>query len=180
MSRIGKLPIEIKEGVEVTIEGSLVKVKGPKGDLSVKLNSLVVVTKEGNTVKVSIKNETREARELYGLSRTLIANLVIGVSEGFEKKLSIHGVGFKAAVQGNKLVLNVGFSHSVDMVIPEGIETKIEKNIIVISGADKVEVGQFAANVRAVKKPEPYKGKGIKYENERIRRKAGKAAKTAA
>lgn len=179
MSRIGKLPVQIKEGVEVTIEGNLVKTKGPKGELSFEVDPRIGVIKEGNEVKVNMREETRESGELYGLTRSIVYNMVQGVSEGFEKRLSIHGVGFKASIQGDKVVLNVGFSHPVELVIPEGLEVKIEKNNIIISGADKVRVGQFAADIRDVKKPEPYKGKGIKYADERIRRKAGKAAKTA-
>ena len=179
MSRIGKLPVEIKDGVEVRIENNVVTVKGSKGELSFEVSPLLKVEKTDSEIKISLKNETREARGLFGMTRTIINNMAVGVSEGFEKRLSIHGVGYRASVQGNKLVLNLGFSHPVEMEIPENIETKVEKNNIVISGADKVMVGQFAADIRELKKPEPYKGKGIKYSDERIRRKAGKAAKAA-
>lgn len=177
MSRIGKLPIEIKDGAEVEIAGNLVKVNGPKGELSYKFNPVLNVIKEDGLIKVSMKEETNEARELFGLTRTLIQNLVTGVTEGFEKRLVIQGVGYKANINNENIVLNVGFSHSVVMPIPESIEAKVEKNNIIISGSDKAMVGQFAADIRAKKKPEPYKGKGIRYIDEKVRRKAGKAAK---
>lgn len=177
MSRIGKLPIEIKEGVEVAINGRNVHVKGPKGELSYDLLDDLALEKDGSVLTVKVLAENKATRERYGLTRTLIYNMVHGVSEGFEKRLSIHGVGYRAAVEGNKLTLNVGFSHPVVMEIPEGIEMKIEKNVFIINGFDKAKVGQFAADVRAVKKPEPYKGKGIRYIDEHIIRKAGKAAK---
>lgn len=180
MSRIGKLPVEIKEGVTVAIENGIVSVKGPKGELSYEVSPLFDVLKENSTVKILIKKETKETAPLYGLTRTLIYNMVRGVSEGFEKRLSFHGVGFRAAVQEKRLILNVGFSHQVELSIPEGLEVKIEKNIIIVTGADKARIGQFAADIRSIKKPEPYKGKGIKYIDERIRRKAGKAAKASA
>lgn len=178
MSRIGKLPINIKEGVEVVINGRNVHVKGPKGELSYDLQDDISVTKEDSILKVGIVSEAKESRELWGLTRTLIDNMVHGVSEGFEKQLSIHGVGYRAVLEGNTLVLSVGFSHLVKMPLPEGITAKIEKNVITVSGFDKVKVGQYAADVRAVKKPEPYKGKGIRYVGEHVRRKAGKTAKT--
>jgi large subunit ribosomal protein L6 len=177
MSRIGKLPVQIPEGVEITISDNTFSAKGSKGELSYKYSELMEVKKLDDQILVSIKTETKESVKLYGLTRTLVANIVKGVSEGFEKRLSIHGVGFKAQVNGRKLILNVGFSHPVEMDIPENIEVKVEKNNIIVSGADKEKVGQLAADIRSVKKPEPYKGKGIKYENERIIRKAGKAAK---
>jgi len=179
MSRIGKLPIEIKEGVTVTIQDRTVSVKGPKGELSYKVSPLFDIVKENSTIRVLLKKNTKEAAPLYGLTRTLIYNMVQGVSEGFEKRLSFHGVGFRAAVQEKTLVLNVGFSHPVELSIPVDLEVRVEKNNIIVSGADKVKVGQLAADIRSVKKPEPYKGKGIKYIDERVRRKAGKAAKAA-
>lgn len=177
MSRIGKLPINIKDGVEVVINGRNVHVKGQKGELSYDLKDDISIAKEDSVLKVGLTKETKESRELWGLTRTLIDNMVQGVSEGFEKQLSIHGVGYRAVLEGNTLVLSVGFSHQVKILIPEGIAARIEKNVITISGFDKVKVGQFAADIRAVKKPEPYKGKGIRYVGEYVRRKAGKTAK---
>ena len=174
MSRIGKLPVIIPEGVEVTVEGNTVVAKGSKGELSYTALPVINVKKEENTVKVSMKEETREARQLFGLTRTLISNLVEGVSKGFEKRLSIHGVGYNASVQGDKLVLNLGFSHPVEVKIPKTLHVKMEKNVMVIEGAKKEEVGQFAADIRKLKKPEPYKGKGIRYSTETILRKQGK------
>lgn len=177
MSRIGKLPVIIPEGTEVDITAGVLSAKGPKGELSYNFSQLLEVRKEDGKVIVSIKKETRESRMLFGLTRTLIDNVIQGVTKGFEKKLTIHGVGFNAQVKENIVVLNVGFSHPVEMKIPEGISVRVEKNTIIVEGISKEAVGQFAADIRKVKKPEPYKGKGIKYENERIIRKAGKTAK---
>lgn len=177
MSRIGKQPIIVPEGVKVEIEGNLVTVAGPKGELKKEFSSKVDITQKDNQVIVSVKNqEDKEEAALWGLTRSIVANMVQGVTEGFEKKLEISGVGYKAAISGEKLVLNVGFSHPVEYKIPEGIDVTVEKNIITISGADKQLVGQVAAEIRSVRKPEPYKGKGIKYVDEVIRRKVGKAA----
>ncbi len=176
MSRIGKMPIEIKEGVTVNIDGNNVKVSGPKGELEKKISKMLVVEVADNNLIVKPKKESRETRSLHGLSRTLISNMIVGVSEGFEKELEFHGVGFRAAVEGGDLVMHLGFSHPIKYIPKEGIEIKVEKNTITVSGADKEAVGQAAAEIRAFKKPEPYKGKGIKYANEHIRRKAGKAA----
>lgn len=176
MSRIGKLPIEISQGVKVTFENSLLSVSGPKGELSLKINPLIKATVSENEVVLSIKKETRESGSYYGLTRTLIANMVKGVTEGFEKKLEFHGVGFRANMEGRDLVMALGFSHPVRYTPREGIEIKVEKNVIIVSGIDRQLVGQTAAEIRELKKPEPYKGKGIKYEGERIRRKAGKTA----
>lgn len=180
MSRIGKLPIEIPQGVNVTIEGRNVKVSGPKGELSYKVRSLLSVSVSENKIQIQKKNESTEADSLSGLTRTLIANMVKGVSEGFEKKLGYVGVGYRAAMEGKDLVMHLGFSHPIRYTPREGIEIKVEKSTITVSGIDKQLVGQTAAEIREFKKPEPYKGKGIKYEGEHVRRKAGKAAAKAA
>ena len=176
MSRIGKLPIEVKEGVTVTIDGRNVKVSGPKGELSYKIAKEVEAEMIDGRVVVSVKKNAKDAGGFYGLTRTLIANMVQGVSAGFEKKLEFTGVGYRANMEGRDLVMALGFSHPVRYTPREGIEIKVEKNVITISGIDKQLVGQTAAEIRDLKKPEPYKGKGIRYEGERIRRKAGKAA----
>ncbi len=176
MSRIGKLPIEIKEGVNVNLVGDLLTVKGPKGELKFVKNKKVDVKVSEDQILVSKKEDTKEAGAMWGLSRTLIANMVQGVSEGFEKKLEFKGTGYRAAVDGGKLVLHMGYNKPVEMVIPEGLETKVQKNTITVSGNDKQLIGQFAADIRKVRKPEPYKGKGIRYSDEIIKRKAGKAA----
>lgn len=181
MSRIGKSPIEIPEGVTVAIDGLKVEAKGKLGELSLQLNPKVAAKQEGSQVLVTVKDDQdKECRSLWGLSRTLIANMILGVTEGFEKKLEVNGVGYKVAVSGSKVVLNVGYSHPVEIELPEGIKAAAEKNLLTISGIDKQLVGKIAAEIRQVRKPEPYKGKGIKYEGEEIRRKAGKAAKAAA
>jgi large subunit ribosomal protein L6 len=176
MSRIGKLPIEIKEGVNVTLEGRNVKVTGPKGELNFKVNPVIGIEMVDGRVVVSEKKNTRDSGNFYGLTRTLISNMIVGVSEGFEKKLEFTGVGYRANMEARDLVMALGFSHPVRYTPREGIEIKVEKNVITVSGIDKQLVGQTAAEIRELKKPEPYKGKGIKYEGERIRRKAGKAA----
>ncbi len=176
MSRIGKLPIEIKEGVSVSLSGSQISVKGPKGELNFVKNKKVDVKVSENQILVSKKEDTKEAGAMWGLTRTLIANMVQGVSEGFDKKLEFKGTGYRAAVDGRKLVLHMGYNKPVEMAVPEGLETKVQKNTITISGSDKQCVGQFAADIRKVRKPEPYKGKGIRYSDEVIKRKAGKAA----
>ena len=180
MSRIGKKPIIIPDKVEVKVAGNQVTVKGPKGELSQKLHSLVKIAQADGQLKVAVANpEDKEQASLWGLFRTLVSNLVEGVTEGFQKQLEINGIGFKAQVQGNKLILNVGFSHPVEYSIPEGIQIRVDKNVMTVLGADKQQVGQVAAEIRAIKKPEPYKGKGIKYLDEVIRRKAGKVVKGA-
>ncbi len=176
MSRIGKLPIQIKEGVNVEISGDTIKVMGSNGELSFVKNRQIDAKKEDSQIIISKNTDTPEARELWGLTRTLINNMVIGVSEGFEKKLEFKGTGYRAAVEGGKLILHMGYNKPVEMNIPEGLEAKVQKNTISISGRDKQQVGQFAAEVRKVRKPEPYKGKGIRYSDEVIRRKAGKTA----
>ena len=178
MSRIGRKPIAVPAGVEVKIDGSTVTVKGPKGSLTGTFNSKLGIALEGNEVIVTRPDDEKESRALHGLTRTLIHNMVDGVSKGFSKELEINGIGYKAAMQGSDLVLTVGYSHTVTMKAPEGITITVPApNKIVISGADKVQVGQFAAEVRGVRPPEPYKGKGIKYVDEYIRRKEGKAGK---
>jgi large subunit ribosomal protein L6 len=181
MSRIGKKPIELPQGVEVKLDNNVLTVKGPKGQLTQELHPVVSVKIEENLVTVEVKNNTdTKQKALWGLFRSLVNNMVLGVTEGFEKKLEINGVGYKAALSGRKVILNVGYSHPVEFELPEGIECKVEKNEIHISGINKQVVGEVAANIRKVRKPEPYKGKGIKYSDEIIRRKVGKAAAKAA
>lgn len=181
MSRVGKKPLQIPSGVTLTVTGQEVRVKGPKGELTFTLHPSVSAAVVDGTLGVTVKDpENVEDRALWGLSRRLIENMVVGVTQGYEKKLEINGIGFKAALAGQNLKLEVGFSHDVDFAIPAGIKVTVEKNIISVSGIDKQLVGEIAANIRAIKKPEPYKGKGIKYVDETIRRKAGKAAKAAA
>lgn len=176
MSRIGRKPVEIPAGVEVKVENNLVTVKGPKGTLSQQIKPLISVKVEGNQVIVERPNDEAEARALHGLSRTLIANMVEGVSKGYSKELEINGVGYRAQKQGKKLILTLGYSHLVEVEEIDGITIDVpDTNKIVISGADKQLVGQFASEVRGKRPPEPYKGKGIKYATETIRRKEGKA-----
>ena len=178
MSRIGKLPIVIPAGVDVTIDGSTVTVKGPKGTLTRTVHSNMIVEKDGATITVKRPDDNKINRSLHGLTRTLIANMVYGVNEGFKKELEINGIGYRAAKQGNQLVMNIGYSHQVFMDEPEGITIEVPTpNKIVVLGADKQKVGQFAAEIREKRPPEPYKGKGIKYADEVIRRKEGKAGK---
>ena len=178
MSRIGKRPIAIPNKVTVQIDGQHISVKGPKGSLERTLPSLVTVEHEGDNLQVVRVDDSRTARERHGLVRTLVANMVEGVSQGFEKRLSIQGVGYRAQAQGKNLTLNVGYSKPVEMPMPEGIQVAVEKNTqVTISGIDKEVVGNVAAKIRAVRPPEPYKGKGIRYLNEFVRRKAGKTGK---
>ena len=178
MSRIGKAPIPIPDKVSVSLNGLDVTVKGPKGELRRTLPDGVAISQEGSTLVVSPSSESRRSRERHGLSRTLVANMVEGVSQGFTRKLEIVGVGYRASVQGKKLVVNAGYSHPVEMIPPDGISFTVENNTtVLVSGADKEVVGNEAAKVRAIRPPEPYKGKGIKYEGERILRKAGKTGK---
>jgi large subunit ribosomal protein L6 len=178
MSRIGKQTIEIPEKTEVTVEGSVVRVKGPHGELSKKMRSEVEIIVEGNTVIARPRKSTKLGRALWGTYASLIKGMVRGVNEPFVKKLVVEGVGYRVSLSGKDLQLSVGFSHPVIIAVPETITVSVEKNEITISGADKEQVGQFAANVRAVKKPEPYKGKGIRYDDEVVRRKQGKRAVT--
>ena len=175
MSRVGKRPVSIPSGVTANVEGQTVKVKGPKGQLQVVLHDDVSVTLDKGAVKVAPRFETKRSRSLYGTSRALIANLVEGVTKGFEKKLEITGVGYRAAIQGKNLQLSLGYSHDVVYSIPEGITVVTPKPTeIVISGIDRKKVGQVAAEIREYRPPEPYKGKGVKYEGEYIFRKEGK------
>jgi large subunit ribosomal protein L6 len=178
MSRIGKAPIPVPDKVSVSLNGLDVTVKGPKGELSRTLPEGVTISQDGNTLVVLAAEDSRRSRERHGLCRTLVANMVEGVSQGFTRKLEITGVGYRAAVQGKKLVVNAGYSHPVEIIPPEGITFAVEGNTtVVVSGANKELVGNEAAKVRAIRPPEPYKGKGIKYEGERILRKAGKTGK---
>jgi len=177
MSRIGKQPISVPDGVQIKIEGKKIEIKGSKGELSLEFPNFISVTHEESVLQVMPMNkEAKEQRMKWGLIRALIANMVKGVSEGFEKKLEINGVGYKAAMQGKKIVMQLGYSHPVELDIPDGIEATIEKNVVSIKGIDKYLVGEIAATIRSKRKPEPYKGKGIKYIDEVIRRKAGKKA----
>ena len=178
MSRIGRKPIAIPSGVEVKVNGSEVTVKGPKGTLIDTFNSRITVKVEGAEILVTRPSDDKEDRALHGLTRTLVSNMVIGVTEGFKKELEVNGVGYRVQKQGKNLVMNLGYSHQVIMPEPDGITVEVPgPNSIVISGADKQKVGQFAAEVREKRLPEPYKGKGIKYVGEYIRRKEGKAGK---
>lgn len=178
MSRIGKSPITIPGKVTVKIDGSHIAIKGPKGELSRVLPSLVTVEQEGETLFVKRRDESRPARQLHGLSRTLVANMVEGVSQGFQRRLEIQGVGYRAKVDGRDLTLTVGYSHEVKISPPPGIQLAVENNTnVIVSGFDKEQVGNIAAQIRAVRPPEPYKGKGIRYTGEVVRRKAGKAGK---
>jgi large subunit ribosomal protein L6 len=176
MSRIGKRPIDIPAKTEVNVSGSTVTVKGPQGTLTKELHPHVAVSVEDNKVVVEPKNDTRLAKALWGTFASHVQNMVKGVNEPYSKKLILDGIGYRMAVSGNTLTLNVGFSHQVDMELPEGISATVEKNELTITGIDKEVVGQFAANVRAVKKPEPYKGKGFHYDDEVVLRKQGKKA----
>ena len=176
MSRIGRKPITLPAGVEFKVEGNVVTVKGPKGTLTQKINPILSVEQQGNEVLVTRPNDEKEARSLHGLTRTLIHNMVIGVTEGYKKELEVNGVGYRVQKQGSNLVMNLGYSHQVIVSEIPGITIEAPgPNQIIISGADKQLVGQFAAEVREKRPPEPYKGKGIKYVDEHIRRKEGKA-----
>jgi large subunit ribosomal protein L6 len=176
MSRLGKLPIELVSGTQAKIEGGFIVVKGPRGELKQQLHPLVKVDIGEKEIVISSLGKTRKEIAFWGLYRSLIDNMVKGVVQGYEKKLEINGVGYRASVSGNKILLNVGFSHPVEYQLPEGIQASVEGNIITIIGIDKQSVGEVAAQIRKVRQPEPYKGKGIKYIDEVIRRKAGKAA----
>jgi len=178
MSRIGKLPIAIPSGVEVKIgEGNFVSVKGPKGSLEQKLSEEMIISIEDNEIIVKRPSDLKKHRSLHGLTRTLVNNMVEGVTNGFTKVLEINGVGYRAQKQGKKLVLTLGYSHPVEMEDPEGVESAVDGNKITVSGINKEKVGQYAAEIRAKRPPEPYKGKGIKYIDEVIRRKEGKTGK---
>ncbi|HJQ91667.1 MAG TPA: 50S ribosomal protein L6 [Acidimicrobiia bacterium] len=178
MSRIGKMPVDMPSGVDVKVDGSQVTVKGSKGELSRQFNDRVSFSVEDGVITVVREDDTRESKALHGLSRALLANMVHGVSEGFTKVLEIQGVGYRASLKGSDIELLVGFSHSVDVKAPKGITFEVpEPTRIVVSGIDKEQVGQVAADIRKVRPPEPYKGKGIRYAGEYVRRKAGKAGK---
>jgi large subunit ribosomal protein L6 len=177
MSRLGKLPIVLPEKVEAKVSNNFVIVKGPKGELRLKIHEAVIVEANDKEIKVSVKNpEVKKEKAFWGLFWNLIKNMVIGVKDGYEKKLEIIGVGYKVSATGNKLNLSLGFSHPVEFALPEGITATTAANVITVSGIDKQLVGETAARIRRLKKPEPYKGKGIKYVGEVIRRKEGKAA----
>ncbi|HSX02531.1 MAG TPA: 50S ribosomal protein L6 [Candidatus Saccharimonadia bacterium] len=176
MSRIGRQPITVPAGVTVEQVGRTIKVNGAKGALELELMPDLKLEQADSVLTLSKEVETPETQRSFGLMRTLINNMVVGVSQGFQRQLEINGVGFRASVAGNTITLSLGFSHPVNFVLPPGVEAKIEKNVITLTGFDKQAVGQVAANLRALKKPEPYKGKGIKYVEEHIRRKPGKTA----
>lgn len=178
MSRIGKRPISIPNHVTITIEGQTVTVKGPKGELSRELPPEVMVEQQDGTVMVHRRNQSRSARQRHGLCRTLVANMVEGVSQGFQRRLEIQGIGYRAQVQGQNLILNVGFSNPVTIEPPAGIQVAVEANTnVIVTGINKEIVGNTAARIRQVRPPEPYKGKGIRYAGESVRRKVGKAGK---
>ena len=178
MSRIGRHPVEVPAGVEVKIaENNVVTVKGPKGTLEKALPTEMSITMEDGHVVVTRPNDLKKMKSLHGLTRTLIQNMVTGVSQGYEKTLEVNGVGYRAQKQGKKLVISLGYSHPVEMEDPEGLESAVDGNKIVVKGIDKEKVGQYAAEIRDKRRPEPYKGKGIKYADEVIRRKVGKTGK---
>ena len=181
MSRIGRMPIEVPAGVSVEIQGSLVRVKGPRGELARTFDKDMTILVEGKQLRVSRPTDSPSHRALHGLTRALLANMVQGVSSGFQKRLHVEGVGYRAETQGGDLVLNVGYSHPVRITPPEGITITVDKGYrdLVVEGVDKELVGEVAAKIRAVRRPEPYKGKGIRYQDEQVRRKAGKAGKAA-
>jgi large subunit ribosomal protein L6 len=179
MSRIGRLPVPVPAGVDIKVTGSHVKVKGPKGEMSHTFPAAITIEMDGNELKVQRPTDQREHRALHGMTRALINNMVVGVSEGFSRELEIQGVGYRAELNGKNLILNVGYSHPVEIEPPAGIEFAVENRgrDLKISGYDKQAIGQLAANIRKVRPPEPYKGKGIRYKGEFIRLKAGKSGK---
>ena len=178
MSRIGRMPIAVPAGVTVDIaENNKVTVKGPKGTLERVLPSEMEIKKEGEEIIVTRPNDLKKMKSLHGLTRTLINTMVVGVTDGYTKELEVNGVGYRASKSGNKLTLNLGYSHPVEMIDPEGIESTVDGNTIIVKGIDKEKVGQYAAEIRDKRRPEPYKGKGIKYADEVIRRKVGKTGK---
>lgn len=180
MSRVGKQIIVVPKDVEVKLQDQYLLIKGPKGELNQKLLSFLSIDISDNELKLSVKNpREKKQRSIWGTFNRLISNMIIGVTQGFEKKLEIIGVGYKAQINNNKLILNVGFSHPVEYLIPKDVEVNIEKNVITVKGIDKQLVGEVSAQIRKIKKPEPYKGKGIKYVDEVIRRKAGKKKQSA-
>jgi large subunit ribosomal protein L6 len=177
MSRVGKLPIQIPSGVTITVDSDAIKVSGAKGNLETPQLEGITVKVEDGVLTVTRASDEPKVRAKHGLMRALINNMVIGVSQGFSKKLELNGVGFRVAMQGTDLKLNLGFSHDVIYKVPQGVQVTTEQNTMTVNGIDKQQVGQVAAEIRALKKPEPYKGKGIKYEGERILRKSGKSGK---
>ena len=178
MSRIGKMPIAIPAGVTVEVaENNKVTVKGPKGTLERTLPGEMKIAQNDGVITIERPNDLKREKSLHGLTRSLLNNMVVGVSTGFEKKLEVNGVGYRAAKSGNTLTLSLGYSHPVEMTDPEGVTTEVQGNVIIVKGIDKEAVGQFAANIRDKRRPEPYKGKGIKYADETIRRKVGKTGK---
>lgn len=178
MSRIGRKPITVPSGVDVTLNNSVITVKGPKGTLTRELHKDIKVSVEGNVITVERPSDNKAHRSLHGTTRSVVSNMVSGVTEGFSKSLELVGVGYRASLSGNKLVLNVGYSHPVEIVPEAGIEFEVPSNTkIIVKGINKERVGEYAAKIRSVREPEPYKGKGIKYEGERIIRKEGKAGK---
>ncbi|MDO4252479.1 MAG: 50S ribosomal protein L6 [Rothia sp. (in: high G+C Gram-positive bacteria)] len=178
MSRIGRLPISVPAGVEVKIDGNLVSVKGPKGNLSCPISAPITVALDEGVITVSRPNDERESRALHGLSRTLINNMIIGVTQGYTKRLEIVGTGYRVMAKGSDLEFALGYSHPISVKAPEGITFTVEgANKLTVSGINKQQVGQVAANIRGLRKPDPYKGKGVRYEGEQIRRKVGKAGK---
>lgn len=180
MSRIGKLPITIPSGVTVTVTGSDVSVKGPHGELRRTLHPHAHLLIEGQVLQVTVDNPAdRKDRSLWGLSRMLLANMVRGVAEGFSKGLEVHGVGYRVSVQGRKVILNLGYSHPIEFPLPTGVEAKAEQNILTLTSANNELLGETAARIRSFRKPEPYKGKGVRYVGETVRRKAGKVMKGA-
>jgi large subunit ribosomal protein L6 len=178
MSRIGKIPLTIPDTINVNLSSNTITVTGPKGQLSRMLPTCITVLQEGNTIKVNPSDNAMKSQQIHGLYRRLIANMIFGVTEGFQKKLTLQGVGYRSQVQGKNLILSVGFSHQVEILSPEGILIAVEANTnVTVSGIDKELVGQVAANIRSVRPPEPYKGKGIRYVGEYVRQKVGKAGK---
>ncbi len=178
MSRIGRMPIAVPAGVTVDIaENNHVTVKGPKGELSRTLPAEMSITLEDGELKITRPNDQKKEKSLHGLTRALLNNMVVGVTDGFKKELEVNGVGYRAAKSGNTLTLSLGYSHPIEMIDPEGVESSVEGNKIIIQGIDKERVGQYAAEIREKRSPEPYKGKGIKYSTEVIRRKVGKTGK---
>ena len=177
MSRIGKLPIKIPSGVTITVDSDVINVKGPKGELSETAFKDIDVKQEDEQIILKRKNEQPETRAKHGLLRSLINNMVIGVSEGFSRQLEVHGVGYRVSLAGNSLKMNLGLSHEVTYTLPEGVTANVEQNTIIISGISKQQVGQTAAEIRSLRKPEPYKGKGIRYTNEKLITKSGKSGK---
>lgn len=180
MSRIGKQPIPVPAGVTFSVNGRDVTIKGPKGELSHRLHHTMAVSQEGDALVCTVAKTSKESSALWGTTRALLSAMVTGVTAGFTKKLEMQGVGYRAALKGKNLELSVGFSHTVPVEAPEGISFKVEKELITVEGANKYLVGQVAANIRAVRPPEPYKGKGIRYQGEKVRRKVGKVVGTTA